>query len=120
MTAIDEYLEDVPEPQKSTLQSLRRTIAAIVPQGEECISYGMPAFKLEGKAVAGFAAYKRHCSYFPHSGAVLEVLADDLLDYDWSKGTLRFPVDAPLPQELVVKLIDVRIADIAARGSGNR
>ncbi|MEI8081610.1 MAG: DUF1801 domain-containing protein, partial [Actinomycetes bacterium] len=97
-TVIDDYLADVSEPQRSTLQSLRGTIARLLPDAEECISYGMPAFKLDGKAIAGFAAYKQHCSYFPHSGAVLEVLADDLLDYDWSKGTLRFAVDVPLPE----------------------
>ena len=105
---IDRYLAALDEPKRSTLGELRRTILEIVPDAEQCISYGMPAFKVRGKAVAGFAAFKNHLSYFPHSGSVLPELADDVASYGGSKGTLQFAVDTPLPKPLVAKLIAVR------------
>src|ERR1700759_1026487 len=98
---IDEYLATLDEPKRVTLERLRVTILEVVPQAEPCISYGMPAFKVDGKVVAGFAAFKSHLSYFPHSGSVLPELADDLVSYDASKGTLKFAVDRPLPKALV-------------------
>ncbi len=106
---IDAYLATLDEPKQSTLRELRRTILGIVPDAEQCISYGMPAFRLRGKVVAGFAAFKNHLSYFPHSGSVLAALKDDTSDYITSGGALRFPIDAPLPAELVTKLLAVRI-----------
>jgi uncharacterized protein YdhG (YjbR/CyaY superfamily) len=105
---VDEYLAALDEPKRGTLEALRRTILEIVPDAEQCISYGMPAFRLNGKVVAGFAAFKNHLSYFPHSGSVLPELADDLVGYSASKGTLPFAVDKPLPETLVKKLIAVR------------
>ena len=97
------------EPQRSTLADLRRTIMELVPEAEEIISYGMPAFRLQGKVVAGFAAFKQHVSYFPHSGSVLPSLKNDLKGYETSKGTLRFASDTPLSRALVKKLLKVRI-----------
>ena len=73
------------------------------------MSYGMPAFKVGGRSVAGYAYFKNHCSYFPHSGSVLPGLADQLGGYEWSKGTLRFPIDKPLPKSLVRRLVDARL-----------
>lgn len=105
---IDAYLEALEEPKRSTLDALRRTILEIVPDAEQGMSYRMPAFKVKGKAIAGFAAFTNHLSYFPHSGSVLEELAHDLAPYTASKGTLRFPVDTPLPRALVEKLIAER------------
>jgi uncharacterized protein YdhG (YjbR/CyaY superfamily) len=105
---VDEYLAALDEPKRGTLESLRVTIIEIVPEAEQCISYGIPAFRLNGKVIAGFAAFKSHLSYFPHSGSVLPELADDLVGYTASKGTLRFAVDMPLPKALVKKLIAVR------------
>jgi len=109
---IDEYIANVDEPKRSTLSELRRTIVQIIPDAEQCISYGMPAFRLNGKVVAGFAAFKNHLSYLPHSGSVLSELQDDLAGYSMSAGALRFPVDEPLPAELVEKLIAVRIRQL--------
>jgi uncharacterized protein YdhG (YjbR/CyaY superfamily) len=106
---IDEYLAALDEPKRSTLQELRRTILAIVPDAEQCISYGMPAFRLRGKVIAGFAAFKNHLSYLPHSGSVLAEVSDDVAGYVTTKGALHFPVDTPLPKALVEKLIAVRI-----------
>jgi uncharacterized protein YdhG (YjbR/CyaY superfamily) len=71
---IDSYLATVDEPKRTTLEELRRSILAVIPDAEQCISYGMPAFKVRGKTVAGFAAFKNHLSYLPHSGSVLEKL----------------------------------------------
>ena len=71
MDAVDSYLAALAEPKQSTLRALRQTILEIIPEAEPCISYGIPAFRLQGKVIAGFAAYKNHLSYFPHSGSVL-------------------------------------------------
>jgi uncharacterized protein YdhG (YjbR/CyaY superfamily) len=111
---VDEYLDGAPEPQQTTLRALRATLRSILPDAEEVISYGVPAFSVDGKAVAGYAHAKKHCSYFPHSGDVLRRVDSNLLEgYDWSKGTLRFPVDEPLPEPLVRRLVEVRLEQIA-------
>jgi uncharacterized protein YdhG (YjbR/CyaY superfamily) len=112
---IDDYLANLDEPKRTTLQQLRRTIQSIVPEAEECISYGMPAFRLDGKVIAGFAAFKNHLSYLPHSGSVLAELADDVAGYVTSKGALQFSIDKPLAKTLVKKLIAARLRDIAKR-----
>jgi uncharacterized protein YdhG (YjbR/CyaY superfamily) len=108
---VDAYLSAAPEPQRSTLEELRATLASILPQAEEGMSYGVPAFKVDGKAVAGYAYATRHCSYFPHSGSVLSLVEPELLEgYDWSKGTLRFPVDQAPSAHLVRRLVEIRLA----------
>src|SRR6478752_5588338 len=112
---IDGYLEAVEEPKRSTLEALRRSILEVVPEAEQCISYGMPAFKMHGKAVAGFAAFKHHLSYLPHSGSVLLVLREDLANYEQTKGSLHFPVDEPLPAQLVKKLVTTRLEQLGVR-----
>jgi uncharacterized protein YdhG (YjbR/CyaY superfamily) len=106
---IDEYLQALEEPKRSTLAELRRTILAVLPEAEQGISYGMPAFKVRGKTIAGFAAFKNHLSYVPHSGSVFPELHDELEGYQRSSGALRFDVDESLPQELVERLIAVRL-----------
>lgn len=108
-TDIDAYLADLTEPQRQTLSKLRADIRAVLPEAQECISYGMPAFRVEGTVVAGFAAFKNHLSYLPHSGSVLPALADDLAEYTMTKGSLHFPTDQPLPRALVRKLISTRL-----------
>jgi uncharacterized protein YdhG (YjbR/CyaY superfamily) len=112
---VDEYLRGVEEPKRGTLQALRRTILEIVPDAEEVISYGVPAFRVRGETVAGFAAFKNHLSYLPFSGSVLEQLSDDLAGYTTTKGALHFPVDRPLPKTLVKKLVAVRLRDARRR-----
>jgi uncharacterized protein YdhG (YjbR/CyaY superfamily) len=109
---IDQYLGTLDEPKRATLTQLRDTIVAIVPDAEQCISYGMPAFKLRGKTIAGFAAFKSHLSYLPHSGSVIGQLAKETKGYTKTKGSLHFSVDAPLPKELVKRLLDTRIAEV--------
>ena len=113
---VDEYLSEVEEPKRSTLQALRHRILDIVPEAEEVISYRIPAFRVGGTTVAGFAAFKDHLSYLPFSGSVLSQLADELHGYAMTKSSLHFPVDRPLPKELVDKLIAARLAERADRG----
>jgi uncharacterized protein YdhG (YjbR/CyaY superfamily) len=107
---IDGYLAQLDEPKRSTLQQLRADILAIVPEVEEGISYGVPAFRLHGKVVAGFAAFQHHLSYLPHSGSVFSELGDELAAYQMSTGALRFSVDASLPKPIVERLLAVRMA----------
>jgi uncharacterized protein YdhG (YjbR/CyaY superfamily) len=106
---IDQYLDALDEPKRSTLTRLRQTILDILPEAEQGISYGMPAFKIQGKTIAGFAAFKNHLTYVPHSGSVFPQLQDELAGYAKSTGALRFPIDEPLPPPLVKKLIAVRL-----------
>lgn len=111
---VSEYLDGAPEPQRSTLLALRATLREILPEAEETISYNMPAHKVNGKAVAGYAYFKNHCSYFPHSGTVLPELEDELAGYTWTKGTLQFPVDEPMPESLVRRLVEVRLKQLSS------
>lgn len=110
---VDQYLSAVDEPKRSTLQALRRTILAIVPEAEQVISYRVPAFRVQGTIVAGFAAFKDHLSYLPFSGSVLVHLEDELREYTMTKSALHFPIDRPLPTRLVKKLIEGRLDQIS-------
>ena len=117
MTAdVTAYLAALDEPKRSTLEELRRTILQVLPTAEETISYGMPAYKVGGKTIAGFAAFKNHLSYLPHSGSVLDKLGDELASYDSTKGSLHFPIDEPLPRRLVKRLVDIRLAEAGLAG----
>jgi uncharacterized protein YdhG (YjbR/CyaY superfamily) len=112
---VDAYLAEVDEPKRSTLRALRRTILEIVPDAEQMISYRVPAFRVQGKIVAGFAAFQNHLSYLPFSGSVLPQLADELEAYTMTKSALHFPVDQALPKALVRKLIAARIEEASRR-----
>ncbi len=106
---IDQYIDALDEPKRTTLARLRQTILQILPEADQGISYGLPAFKVRGKTIAGFAAFKNHLSYLPHSGSVFPQLQDELKGYTTSSGALRFGIDEPLPVPLVEKLIAVRL-----------
>ena len=108
---VDEYLRRIEEPKRSTLEALRRTILEVVPDAEQVISYRVPAFRIGGETIAGFAAFRDHLSYLPFSGSVLSDLADELQGYTMTKSALHFPVDRPLPKTLVKKLIAVRLGN---------
>jgi uncharacterized protein YdhG (YjbR/CyaY superfamily) len=113
---VDEYLASVPEAARITLEKVRQRIRAAVPPGStEGLSYGMPAFRHEGKALAAYAAFKNHCSLFPMSGAVFAQLTDELKPYKTSKGTLQFPIGKPLSAALIKKIVKVRLAELAAK-----
>ncbi len=109
---VDEYLGRLDEPKRVTLETLRRSILDVVPDAEQVLSYRVPAFRVDGKIVAGFAAFKDHVSYLPFSGSVLGRLEDQLEAYRMTKSSLHFPVDQPLPDSLVRQLIEVRLAEI--------
>ncbi len=112
---VDEYLRGVEGPSRGALQTLRRTILEIVPEAEQVISYRIPAFRVGGKTVAGFAAFKTHLSYLPFSGSVLGQLERELDGYTMTKSSLHFSVERPLPKALVKRLIAVRLADPGGR-----
>jgi uncharacterized protein YdhG (YjbR/CyaY superfamily) len=113
---IDAYLAALDQPERGTLSQLRATIISIVPDAEQVMSYGLPAFKLRGKTIAGFGAFTHHLSYLPHSGSVLPRLGKETEGYDKTKSSLHFTVDAPLPESLVKKMLEARIADAFGPG----
>ncbi|MBN9686202.1 MULTISPECIES: DUF1801 domain-containing protein [unclassified Corallococcus] len=113
---IDAYLASVPDPAaKKTLSALRAQLRKLLPKATETISYQMPAFKVDGSAVAGFAFFKNHCGYYPFSGGVVPAMASELEGYATSKSGVTFPPDEPLPAKLVKKLVEARLAEIATR-----
>jgi uncharacterized protein YdhG (YjbR/CyaY superfamily) len=114
-TSVDAYLAAVAEPFRAALQKLRSTIRAAAPEATETISYQMPAFKLQGRFLVSYAAFRDHCSLFPASYAVLEALGDELKPYVAGKGTLRFTPAKPIPAALVKRIVRLRVEEIAAR-----
>jgi uncharacterized protein YdhG (YjbR/CyaY superfamily) len=107
---VDEYLADVPDIPRATLKKLRKTIKAAAPKATEGISYRIPVYKHLGMLV-GFAAFTNHCSFFVMSYAVLRAHREELKQYDLDKGTIRFPLDKPLPVALVRKMVKARVAE---------
>src|SRR6266851_2506487 len=112
---IDEFLAALSNDKRAALESLRKTIHATAPKAEECITYGIAAFRLDGKPLAGFSAAANHCSFFPMSSRTIVTLKNDLKNYDTSKGAIRFAVDKPLPVTLIRKLLKTRMAEIAGQ-----
>jgi uncharacterized protein YdhG (YjbR/CyaY superfamily) len=108
---IDEYLATVSDNRRTALEKLRKTIRSIVPEAQECISYRIPAFRLEGKVIAGFCARTHGCSYFPFSGRTLRTLAEEIAGYEHTKGAFHFAPESGLPTPLVRKLLKARIAE---------
>ena len=108
---VDEYLAAVPEPARTTLNTIRAVIrSAVPPETTEAITYGIPTFKYKGSLLA-FAAFKNHCSLFPMSLAVIDTFKNELKPFLASKGTIHYPLDKPLPSALVKKLVKARIAE---------
>jgi uncharacterized protein YdhG (YjbR/CyaY superfamily) len=110
-TPIDEYLASVRLDQRVVLEKLRRTIRAAAPQAEECMTYGVAAFRLNGEKLVGFGATAKHCAFYPMSSSTVEAFQADLVGYDTSKGTIRFSISQPLPEILVKKIVKARIAE---------
>lgn len=111
---IDEYLAALSDDKQAVLEKLRKTIRAVAPKAEECISYQLPAFRLNGMLV-GFGATAKHCAFYLMSSSTVDDHKDELKGYDTSKGTIRFQADKPLPVALVSKLVRARIAENAGR-----
>jgi len=108
-TNIDEYIAQFPPDVQEILQELRATIRAAAPEAEEAISYQMPTFKLKGYLVY-FAAYKNHIGFYPAPRGI-EAFKEELSAYKGGKGTVQFPIDKPLPQELISKIVRYRVAE---------
>jgi uncharacterized protein YdhG (YjbR/CyaY superfamily) len=111
---IDEYLAFLSNEKRAALEKLRKAIKSAAPKAQECISYGIPGFRLGGRYLMGFGAATNHCSFYPGAYPV-EAHKDELKAYDTSKGTIRFQADSPLPATLVRKLVKTRIAEYAGK-----
>lgn len=109
---IDAFFAKVEEPKRSTLEEMRRRILEVVPDAEQTIKYGMPAFLKDGWCFVCIAPFKNHLNWSPYSSKVFPQLQDELKDYVVSKGSMQFAIDKPLPKTLVKKLIRVRLAQI--------
>ena len=117
-TTIDEYISRYPADVQERLQALRATIRAAAPEAEECISYGMPAFRLHGNLVY-FGAAKRHIGFYPTPNG-LEAFQEELAPYAASRGTAQFPYDQPLPLELVDKIVRYRVAENMSKAAAKK
>jgi uncharacterized protein YdhG (YjbR/CyaY superfamily) len=112
---IDEYLAAVSDDKRAALEKLRKTVKGAAPQAEECISYGLAAFRLNGRPLVAFGATANHCAFYPMSASTVEAHQDELKGFDTSKGTIRFPASKPLTATLVRKLVKARIAENAGQ-----
>ena len=112
---VGEYLADLPEDARVTLEKVRAAMRDAAPGAVEKIGYGMPGFYLNGHPLAYYAAFKEHCSLFPASPAVLERFADELSRYEVAKGTIRFPIGKPPPAALVKKIVKARMEENEAK-----
>jgi uncharacterized protein YdhG (YjbR/CyaY superfamily) len=115
---IDEYLSRVSAEHCTALEKLRQTIKSAAPGAEECLSYGLAAFRLNGRPLVAFGVWSDHCSLYPMSSRTVKTFQDQLKDYRTSKGTIHFHADKPLPAALVRKLIKARIAENRVRSAG--
>jgi uncharacterized protein YdhG (YjbR/CyaY superfamily) len=104
----DEYLAALSDDQRRALERLRKDIRAAAPKAEECISYGVPGFRLNGKLLVSYGAATKHCAFYP--GSIVQAFKTELKGYGTSKGTIRFAPDEPLPSALVRKIVKARIA----------
>jgi uncharacterized protein YdhG (YjbR/CyaY superfamily) len=107
----EEYLAALSEDKRTALEQLRGTIREAAPGAEERISYGLPAFRLNGRMLVGYGATAKHCAFYLMSSATVEAHQETLKDYDTSKGTIRFQAYEPLPASLVRTLVEARIAE---------
>jgi uncharacterized protein YdhG (YjbR/CyaY superfamily) len=116
--SVDEYLANVPEPARTTLSKVRAAIRASAgPEATEVISYGMPGFRYKGMLV-WYAAFQQHCSFFPGNSSLIDEFGEDLAGYSTSKGTIRFPLDKPLPASLIRKIVRTRMAENERKKAG--
>jgi uncharacterized protein YdhG (YjbR/CyaY superfamily) len=114
-TTIDKYLASASAEQRAALNKLRKAVKAVAPRAEECISYGLAAFRLDGRPLVAFGAWANHCAFYPMSARTVKTFQDLLKNFETGKGTIRFTANKPLPMALVKKLVKARIAENAAR-----
>jgi uncharacterized protein YdhG (YjbR/CyaY superfamily) len=114
MTPIDDYLAKVEPAKRTALERIRTLARKAVPEAEETISYGMPTLTYRGKSFLGFDAHAKHIGIYPFSGRVIAKLGEELRDYQTSKGAIRIPLDAPIPERTLLAVIDCRLEAIRA------
>lgn len=112
--SVEAYLDSLNDVQRAALERLRSQILAVAPDAVECISYGIPTFKLHGKNLVHMGAAAKHCSFYPGAGPI-EAFADILSGYSTSKGTIRFDPTKPLPAALVKRIVQWRVAQLLDR-----
>lgn len=110
---IDEYIKTFPENVQVILEKMRRTVRKAAPEATEAISYQMPTFKLNGNLVH-FAAFKNHIGFYPTPSAI-EAFKKELAGYKWAKGSVQFPIDKPIPVDLVAKIVKFRVNENSER-----
>ncbi len=98
-----------PSPHRETMLEMRNRILEVMPDAEEVVSYGMPAFKLDGRVLAGLLANKKHVGYYPFSGSILHLFPEELAKFSTTKSAIHVPIDKPLAKGLIKKLIKARI-----------
>jgi uncharacterized protein YdhG (YjbR/CyaY superfamily) len=115
LKSVDEYIASQPEAMQRVLKRVRSILRKAVPGAEEAISYKIPTYKLNGRAVIHFAGWKQHYSLYPSSGRVVAAFEHDLARYEVSKGTIRFPLSEPVPVKLIEAVARFRAKEVAAR-----
>lgn len=115
MSVIDEYLSKLPRPQKSALERIHKIVKKTVPDAEEVISYGMPAFKYKKRPLIYLGAFKNHMSIYPASGSILKIMGDRLEKFRTSKGTLRFSKEKPIPEAVIREMLLLRVDEITKK-----
>jgi len=118
-STIDQYLAALPAAQRAALQKVRKTIRTASPRADECISYGLPAFRLDGRVLVALGATPSHCAFYPMSATTVAANRDALARYQTSKGAIRFQPNRSLPAALVRKLVKDRMAENARKGSSS-
>ncbi len=108
-SSVDEYINTAPENVRGLLQALRQAVKETAPEASEKISYGMPYFSLNGRLLY-FAVFRNHIGFYPMA-SVIKIFKKDLSDYQTSKGTIRFPLDKPLPLPLIRKIVKYRVKE---------
>ena len=113
-TAIDAYLAKTADPFRSALEHIRALIKAAAPDAEEALVYGVPGFRLNGRPLVCYAAFKAHCGFYPMNPALMDSLKDELAGYRTAKGTIQFTPDKPLPDALLRKIVTARVTENGA------
>ena len=116
---VDAYMAGLPDDRRAVMEQIRSTVQAAAPDAIEAIAYNMPAFRLNGRFLVSYEAFKRHYSLFPWSDDMLAELGDDLQPYAVGKGTIRFPANEPLPLGLVTRIIEIRRREVTPEAAAS-
>ncbi len=111
---IDEFISGFPADVQAILQKIRRLIKELAPGATEAMAYGIPTFKLNGKNLVHFAAFTSHIGFYPTPSAI-EHFSADLKLYELSKGTVKFPLDKPIPYELIERMVQFRVVEVTGK-----